>query len=418
MKKSKYLILLVFVVVIAAASYFFLNKEEVLDVSTMKSYKGSITKNIEISGIVDSNDVEIIPIEPNWEVIKTNVKENDFVEENQLLVEFDTRDIDLSIQKARINLEDLNAELNTLSNDESTKIVLSNALEKSKEEYLMAQSDLKTANDDLEKAKKLYEAGAVSKSELDNHITQVNKLANSLKKAELALNDATVNYNKNEVDRKEKIASLQREIEKAKLDIETLNNNFKDAKIYSSTTGFLTEFPLDESEKTLSGQRITIYGADSYEFKAQVNQEDAALIKEGMDAIVTIDGLNKEYKGSVNYISKVATVEDGGTEPKVEIKIQISNPDDSIVFGYEGKANVILDKQDNLVIVKNESVKKEDDKEFVFVVEENITKKVFVETGISNGYLINIVNGIKENAVVVLNPSIDLVEGMTVKIVE
>lgn len=417
-KSYKYSIILIILAVVGVGGYYLFNKEEVLSVSTMNSYMGPISKTIEISGIVESNSIEVIPLEPNWNVIKTHVSENDYVEANQLLVEFDTDDINLSIRKAKVSIEDLNAQISALNNDQNSKMLLDNAMNRSNEEYLLAERNLQLATEDLGEAETLYSLGGISKAELDSKKEEVEKLTSNLSKAELSLKDSTINQNKNEVDKKHSIASLQRQIKALNLDIEGFNYLLGDSKLYSSIAGYLTEFPLENSNKTISGQTIKIYGDDSYELVAQVSQQDAVYIKEGQKSFVTIDGLNKEYEGQVKFISKLAQTDSSGIEPKVEIHIEILNPDESIVFGYEGKANIILDKKDSALVVRNEAVKQEEGKDFVYIVDNGIAKKVSVETGISDGYFIDIEKGLSEDSVVILNPPIYLNEGMTVQVGE
>lgn len=417
-KSYKYSIILIILAVVGVGGYYLFNKEEVLSVSTMNSYMGPISKTIEISGIVESNSIEVIPLEPNWNVIKTHVSENDYVEANQLLVEFDTDDINLSIRKAKVSIEDLNAQISALNNDQNSKMLLDNAMNRSNEEYLLAERNLQLATEDLGEAETLYSLGGISKAELDSKKEEVEKLTSNLSKAELSLKDSTINQNKNEVDKKQSIASLQRQIKALNLDIEGFNYLLGDSKLYSSIAGYLTEFPLENSNKTISGQTIKIYGDDSYELVAQVSQQDAVYIKEGQKSFVTIDGLNKEYEGQVKFISKLAQTDSSGIEPKVEIHIEILNPDESIVFGYEGKANIILDKKDSALVVRNEAVKQEEGKDFVYIVDNGIAKKVSVETGISDGYFIDIEKGLSEDSVVILNPPIYLNEGMTVQVGE
>ena len=405
-KSYKYSIILIILAVVGVGGYYLFNKEEVLSVSTMNSYMGPISKTIEISGIVESNSIEVIPLEPNWNVIKTHVSENDYVEANQLLVEFDTDDINLSIRKAKVSIEDLNAQISALNNDQNSKMLLDNAMNRSNEEYLLAERNLQLATEDLGEAETLYSLGGISKAELDSKKEEVEKLTSNLSKADLSLKDSTINQNKNEVDKKHSIASLQRQIKALNLDIEGFNYLLGDSKLYSSIAGYLTEFPLENSNKTISGQTIKIYGDDSYELVAQVSQQDAVYIKEGQKSFVTIDGLNKEYEGQVKFISKLAQTDSSGIEPKVEIHIEILNPDESIVFGYEGKANIILDKKDSALVVRNEAVKQEEGKDFVYIVDNGIAKKVSVETGISDGYFIDIEKGLSEDSVVILNPQI------------
>lgn len=418
MKKNSVLIIIVVVAIAAAAGYFLLSGDETVAVSTMKSYKGSITKTIEVAGTINSSDVEIINIEQGKKVLKTYVKENDLVGKDQLLAELDAEDLYISLEKSKLNLEDLHAKLNDSSADNNL-ILLSNTLARSKEEYSKVAEDLTSAKKDLEKADVLYAENVISKAEYDNYVSAVNNLNSKLKTAELNLKDATVNYGDKQNQKSEDKSSIERQIKSLNLDIESLNNKIEDHKIYSSIAGIVTEFPLEDSMETLAGYKVTIHGAASYELSALVSQQDAVFIREGQKSMVTVDGLNDVYEGVVSFVSKIAVADNSGSMlPKVEVKIKITNPDDKITFGYEGEAKIIIDSQDEVLIIKNESIKKEGDNEFVFLLKNNSVTKAYVKTGLSDGYLINIQSGLNENDVVVVNPPVDLNDGMKVKTVD
>ena len=258
--------------------------------------------------------------------------------------------------------------------------------------------------------------GAMSEVERDVYITNIDMLNSQINKAEIDIEDIVVNNNSKQEKKNQDIAKLQKQIESKNLDIGNLNSKIKDSKIYSSISGYVTDFPVEKSKTTTNGDNIVIHGGDSFEFIANVSQENALLIKEGQKSEVKIDGMDKIYEAVVLFISKVASSDNGASEfPRVEIKIKILNPDEFIKFGYEGSAFVHVDSVEDQIIVKNECIKNEDGKNFIFLVENGITKKVYVQTGLSDGYITSILNGIDEGDIVVLNPPIDLIEGISVK---
>ncbi len=419
MKKYKFLILSAAVIFAAAAGYFLLTGDKALEVSTMKSYKGSIIKTIEVSGTINSKEIETISLETGRLVKKTYVKENDVVEKNQLLAELENDDLIISLEKSMLSLEDLNTKLNSITSDNSELVLLNNTLARNKESYSKLTEDLKTAKEDLKKAEALYTENVISKSELDKYVTQVNNLSSNLKTAELNLNDASVNYNDKKEQKTQDKQSIERQIKSVNLDIESLNKKIEDSKIYSSINGIVTDFPIKELQKTLAGEIITIHGNDSLELTAHVSQQDAILIKEGQQSIVTVDGLNLSYEGKVSFVSKLAeTDKNGSTVPKVEIKIEILNADENLSFGYEGEAEIIIDSKEDVLVVKNEAIKKEDDKNYVYLLQNNQAKLVYVEMGLSDGYLINILSGVNEGDEVIVNPPVSLIDGMKVNSVK
>lgn len=418
MKKYKLLILSAVVILAAVAGYFLIFNDNSKEVSAMKSYKASITKTVDVSGTINSSDIEVINLEPGKLVVKTYVKVNDAVEKNQLLAELDMDDLYISLEKAKLNLEDLNTKLKDTS-DNSDLLLLSNSIEKNKENYTKLSEDLFVAKEDLKKAENLYAENVISKAEYDKYVSQANNISSNLKTAELSLKDASVNYSKQEEQKIQDKLSLERQVKSVNLDIESLTKKIEDSKIYSSIDGIVTEFPIKESQKILNGEMITIHSNSSLELTALVAQQEAILIKEGQKSIVKVEGLNASYEGVVSFVSRLAASDNSGsTVPKVEIKIKILNADENLDFGYEAEANIIIDSQQDVLVVKNESIKKEDNKEYVYLLKNNAAKKTYVETGLTDGYLINIISGLNEGDVVIVNPPFDLTDEMKVKQVE
>lgn len=418
MKKYKLLILSAVVILAAVAGYFLIFNDNSKEVSAMKSYKASITKTVDVSGTINSSDIEVINLEPGKLVVKTYVKVNDAVEKNQLLAELDMDDLYISLEKAKLNLEDLNTKLKDTS-DNSDLLLLSNSIEKNKENYTKLSEDLFVAKEDLKKAENLYAENVISKAEYDKYVSQANNISSNLKTAELSLKDASVNYSKQEEQKIQDKLSLERQVKSVNLDIESLTKKIEDSKIYSSIDGIVTEFPIKESQKILNGEMITIHSNSSLELTALVAQQEAILINEGQKSIVKVEGLNASYEGVVSFVSRLAASDNSGsTVPKVEIKIKILNADENLDFGYEAEANIIIDSQQDVLVVKNESIKKEDNKEYVYLLKNNAAKKTYVETGLTDGYLINIISGLNEGDVVIVNPPFDLTDEMKVKQVE
>lgn len=416
--KNKKIYILIAVIIAVSIFMLFFNKEAV-EVSTMNTYIGSVTRTIEVSGSINSDSVEIISIEPNVNVLNVYVKENDYVEKNQKLAELDTEQLNISLEKTKLNLEELKANLNDISSDNSKAVLSSNALIRSKENYTKLTKDLENAKDELQKAETLYNEDVISKAEYDRYEQSVYDFSSMLKTAELNLNDTSINYKESEEQKAQDIQSLERQIKSLNLDIESITKIINDTVIYSSTNGVITEFPLEQNMKTLSGEKIVIYSTENYEFVSNVAQKDAVLIREGQKSIIEIDGISTQYDGIVTQVSKSAQDDNTGSQlPKVEIKIKISNPDDYIAFGYEGEAKIIIDSKDDALIVKNESIKTEDDNWFVYVLKGNSAIKKIVKLGLSDGYITSIEEGLQENDIVIVNPPYDLTDGIQIKSVK
>lgn len=421
-KPIKQISVVVIIAIILMIFYFlfFNNEKSTIKVNAMEAYIGSISKTIEFSGIVNSSDFEEISVTSNLEVINTYVKENDIVKSGQLLAELDSTDLLISLEKAQISLEQLNSDLKLEKSGagNSEKDILNSSLSRSEEELARIKKDLELSVENLDKSKTLYEENAISKAEYDKQITATKDLESSLKTAEFNYNDANTKYNDYFYNNKQNIETIERQIKTALLDIESLKNKIENNKIYSAISGVVTKFPLNKSRQTTSNDIIVIYNTNSYEFVAKVAQDDAVLIKEGQKASITVKGILKPYEGVVLNVGQTAELDSasGSKTPKVEIAIKIENPDNFLASGFDGDARVEIDTKDNALLVNSECLKKDDkNKEYLFVVENNIAKKIYVETGLSDGYQTIVLTGISEKAIVILNPPEELNDGIAVE---
>lgn len=420
MKKNiKAVIIIGTVLIISLLAYFMLSKDdEAVEVSIMNAYHGSVTKSIELSGVIKSSDYEEISIPSELKVLKTYVEENSTVEKGQLLAELDSTELMIELKKSEINLEELYSDLDEIKNGDSQVSILKNKLLKSQEEYNKVKSDLELSYEDLKKASVLYEENAISKTEYDRYASAAKDLESKLNIAKLDYSDAETNYNDYIESVQIDTVNTGRDINTLKLDIESINNKIENNKIYASVNGVVTEFPLNEGRKTPAGSKIIIYDTNSYEFTAKAPQEDAVLIREGKKSMVYLNGMSSIYEGEVINVGRSAEIdqESSSKTPKVEITIRITNSDNFIKSGYEGKANIIIDISENSLLLKNESLKRDvDGKTYLFVLNNNTVEKRYVVTGLSDGYLTE-VSGISEGEKVILNPPEELIDGDSVKL--
>lgn len=424
MKKNiKKISLFATVIAVLLISYFLFSKKgnSAVEVSAFPTNMGSVSKTIEFSGVIKSSDMEEISVTPDLEVLGTYVKENDQVEKGQLLAELDTTDLLISLKKSQVSLDQLYSDsaAEKSGSNSADKDILYNTLLKSKETLEKNKKDLELSASDLEKSKILYEENAISKAEYDKYVTAKSNIESSLKISELNYNDAVTKYNDFGSSVKLNVEKIKRQIEVLNLDIESLNYKIEKTKIYSSINGIVTDFPLAEGRNTLSNSKIVIYDTTSYEFIANIAQEDAVSIKEGQNSNLTVNGITTTYEGVVSQVGKTAQIDEasGSKTPKVEVKIKITNPDDLLKSGFEGDASVQIDQNENVLVIKSEAIKKDDEnKQYLYVLKNGIANKTYVETGLSDDYYVSVLSGIKENDLVILNPPMELTDGMKVKI--
>jgi len=413
---------LIIILIIISYFVFFTRDEDSIEVRTMNSYIGDLEKTIKISGTIETLDSEVISLQPSLEVIKTYYNENEYVKKGDLIAELDSDDLKTQLSKAKLNLAQLEKDLQDLksSSSGSERPLLVNALEKSKANIENINTDLNNAQEDLERNKILLENDAISEKEYETQVNLVEDLKSSLKNAEITYEDAQISLSNYDSSQNKAADKLELQIESAKLDISSIEGDISDRSIYANLDGIITELNLVEGRLTNNSSIISIYNDSSFEFVSLVPQEDAVLIEKNQETEISLDGLSKTYTGYVSKVGKIAEIDpnSGSQTPKVEIRILIDEIDNKIASGYNGDAVISLEKNEDVLLIRNEAIKKDNEGSFVFLVSGDSVEKIYVDTNLSDGYFTSIDSGIEENDEVVLNPPMELNDESSITILD
>jgi multidrug efflux pump subunit AcrA (membrane-fusion protein) len=148
-------------------------------------------------------------------------------------------------------------------------------------------------------------------------------------------------------------------------------------------------------------------------------------VQPGQKVRITGDAIDKndEVSGSVSSISPIAVTNmlSGGNETVVEVLIKVDGAGDVLKPGLNVTCDIAtVDKKDILLAPMEAITPDKDDNIMVFVVDEDsktmVQKKVTV--GINSDMHIEILEGIEEGDLVVLDPQPSYTDGMRVNPIE
>ena len=140
-----------------------------------------------------------------------------------------------------------------------------------------------------------------------------------------------------------------------------------------------------------------------------LSEFDVAQVEVGMKAVVSVDALGGEtFPGTVEFVALTGT--DTGGVVTFPVRIGLEDTED-LKPGMNTSVRIVVAKKANVVRVPLEAVSTNDaDQEFVIVLDESGQQtEVEVETGLENNERIEIVEGLKAGARVVL-PEVTAVE--------
>jgi len=181
--------------------------------------------------------------------------------------------------------------------------------------------------------------------------------------------------------------------------------------IRSPIDGMVLNFTVDEGDPVVpltSYQEgtplMTVADMTTLIFKGTVDEIDVGKIREGISARIIAGALpDNEIKGVVDKISPQAKRENNSTLFDIEIKLCSTNITE-LRAGYSATARIIIAKTNNVLTIPERLIFYSNDVSYVEISkseESNETEIIPVTTGLSDGMITEIKNGLKENDFVV-----------------
>ena len=133
-------------------------------------------------------------------------------------------------------------------------------------------------------------------------------------------------------------------------------------------------------------------------FEGKIDESEVGKIREGMEMIFKIGALaDKKYKGELEFISPKGIVEDGSIKFVIKAKVMLPKGE-FLRAGYSANADLVLEKRENVLTIKEEVIQYSNDTLYVEVHKGQQTfEKRLIKTGISDGVIAEVSEGLKEN---------------------
>lgn len=249
-----------------------------------------------------------------------------------------------------------------------------------------------------------------------------------LNNAEMRLKTAIINFKnaRQELDRQkklydEKVISEQDynqyllEYQLRDQEVEAAENNLELVKegaskksgavsnlVRSTAEGMVLDVPVKEGNFVIEtntfneGTTIaTVADMSDIIFEGKVDESEVGKIREGMNLDLKIGALQDEQiSAALEYISPKGVEEDGAIQ--FEIKAAVNLKQDLFLrAGYSANADIVLEKRDSVLALKESDIIFEDEKAFVEVEtgEQEFVRRE-IQTGLSDGINIEVLSGL------------------------
>jgi len=216
---------------------------------------------------------------------------------------------------------------------------------------------------------------------------------------------AQAEFQKNELNyqsAKEEVEAAENNLQLIKEGVLKKSGKATNTIIRSTINGMVLDVPVEEGNSVIesntfnAGTTLAIV-ADMNDmiFKGKVDETEVGKIKQGMDLMLRIGAIeNDTFYARLEYISPKGVEENGAIQFEIKADVKLKETQ-FIRAGYSANADIVLDKKNDVVSIKESLIEFENDTAYVFIEkEEQVFEKIAVETGLSDGINIEVISGL------------------------
>jgi HlyD family secretion protein len=220
------------------------------------------------------------------------------------------------------------------------------------------------------------------------------------------------------------VQAIEQRIAQARANLAGARDTLSKTKMVAPISGTVTRLPVEEGEVAVIGTMnnpgtvlMTISDMGVVEAVMEVDETDIPQVELGQVAEVTIDAYgDRIFDGLVTEVGSSPIETPTSEAINFEVKIQLSDPPESIRPGFSCSADIITDTREDAIAAPIQALvvreKPADDggrpgeEEGIYVIEGEPAAVRFavVETGVTGETEIEILSGIEEDDIVVTGP--------------
>jgi len=246
---------------------------------------------------------------------------------------------------------------------------------------------------------------ASARTNINNAITNLTSANEKLKTAksdvvlakdELALKEAGA--------RVEDIGIAEAQIEEINNKIAITREKIKKSTLYAPAVVKTVKIWFEKREFFSPGRIAITLETSEHKIQADISELEIGKIREvdGNEVLIQLDAFPElELKGKIISIEPREIIKDG--DKYYRINVFMEQHGSKIRSGMNADLTILVSSKDNVLKIPELVIYQKDDKKFVTILEEGSQKEIEIETGISNGESIEVINGLSENQTVVVS---------------
>lgn len=205
------------------------------------------------------------------------------------------------------------------------------------------------------------------------------------------------------------IATAQASLQQAKVGVDSAQLQLDYTKVTAPVSGTIESFDVEKFDMAQAGAPVVVItNKDNMVVNFKVSEKVMKSLKEGQ--AVTVERNGNTYQGTISEIPLNIDAQSG----LFQIKAVVNGGGGDLISGTSVKVTTDTEQVKNALTIPVDAVYYDSENAFVYVVEDGVVRKAFVETGIFDNENMEIVSGLSAESVVVTSWSSELRDGLEV----
>ncbi|HEV8428134.1 MAG TPA: efflux RND transporter periplasmic adaptor subunit [Pyrinomonadaceae bacterium] len=370
-------------------------------VATAAAIKRELPRFFEATGSLAGDQQTDVAPQTSGKVVAIGVDIGSYVRRGQTLVQLDEAELKLRVDQAVAQVEQAKAAVRQA--EEKIGLRSGQAFDPNRvAEVAAAKVAFDLAEKNLRRAEKLIESGDVSRSFYDEQRARRDQLKEQY---EVALAQARQNYAAVDVARTN-VANAQAALALAK-------KNLSYAVIAAPLDGFVVERTADLGEYVSPQQKVvTIVRTNPLRIRIDIPEQAIPEVKVGQSVSITTSAWpDKNFAGRIARIAPNVTA----TSRTLTVEAEIENSSNALKPGQFATVRILQERAEPAVLVPARAVVNEAGVSRVYVIKNGHAEQRLVQTGQTDGDLIEIRNGVAATELVATSNLEQLSDGIAVK---
>ncbi|MDX6574610.1 MAG: hypothetical protein QOE96_563 [Blastocatellia bacterium] len=371
-----------------------------ISVSTTAAVSRQLPRYFEANGSLAPNQQADVAAETSGKVAAVGVDLGSSVRRGQMIVKLDDADFRIRIEQAQAQLDQAKA---TVRQNEA-KIGLRPGQKFNPEnvpEVAGARSALELADKNLRRYEKLVETGDVSRSAYDQQKSQRDQLAEQY---QALIHQAQQNY--------AAVANAQAAVDAAATQVSLAKRNLGYTVVVSPMPGYVSDRPADIGEYVSPQQKVaTVVNLNPLRVRIDIPEQAIPQIRSGESVSVSVSGYpDRNFAGRVARVSPNVTA----SSRTLTIEADVDNPKAELKPGQFATVRILLPQSAPAVLVPQRALRTISGSTYVYVIKNGHAEQRLVQSGQTEGDLVEIQSGVAADEVVATSNVDQLSDGAAV----